>query len=137
MSNYPPGVTGREYAIAGPDREWDDEAECENDGVTFTVLAKDDDKALDTILALAEKASETTDHSEVASLLRNVGLLARQIKRGLFVAEDAVCPFVGEVTWASYGSEAWWDCPLCGDQHTETRDEGPDPDDERDRLLDR
>lgn len=29
MSNYPPGVTGREYQISGPDREWEDERECE------------------------------------------------------------------------------------------------------------
>ena len=27
--NYPPGVTGNEYAIAGPDREWEDELYCE------------------------------------------------------------------------------------------------------------
>lgn len=27
-SNYPPGVTGTEYAIAGPQAEWDAEATC-------------------------------------------------------------------------------------------------------------
>lgn len=27
-SNYPPGVTGREYEIAGPDSEDDEEATC-------------------------------------------------------------------------------------------------------------
>ena len=26
LSNYPPGVTGNEYEIAGPDREWEDPA---------------------------------------------------------------------------------------------------------------
>lgn len=33
MSNYPPGVTGTEYAIAGPEREWSDtrELSCGND----------------------------------------------------------------------------------------------------------
>jgi hypothetical protein len=29
MSNYPPGVSGREYAIAGSDREWEEKAICE------------------------------------------------------------------------------------------------------------
>lgn len=31
--NYPPGVTGNEYEIAGPDREWSDEREvyCKNE----------------------------------------------------------------------------------------------------------
>lgn len=28
MSNYPPGVSGREFAIAGPDREFEEEREC-------------------------------------------------------------------------------------------------------------
>tara|TARA_Y100001949_G_C15909776_1_gene296327 strand:- start:342 stop:617 length:276 start_codon:yes stop_codon:yes gene_type:complete len=27
--NYPPGVTGREYEIAGPDDEWESEHYCE------------------------------------------------------------------------------------------------------------
>jgi len=26
--NYPPGVTGREYAILGADEEWEEEVEC-------------------------------------------------------------------------------------------------------------
>jgi hypothetical protein len=28
VSNYPPGVTGNEYEIAGPDREFEDERTC-------------------------------------------------------------------------------------------------------------
>lgn len=34
MSNYPPGVTGNEYAISGPEREWEEDRfcdECEKD----------------------------------------------------------------------------------------------------------
>ena len=31
MSNYPPGVTGNEYEISGPDKEWEEEDwECTN-----------------------------------------------------------------------------------------------------------
>lgn len=30
MSNYPPGVSGNEYEIAGPDREFTDERDCSN-----------------------------------------------------------------------------------------------------------
>ena len=29
MSNYPPGVTGNEFEIAGPDREYSAERECD------------------------------------------------------------------------------------------------------------
>lgn len=28
MSNFPPGVSGNEYPIAGPDREWDARVWC-------------------------------------------------------------------------------------------------------------
>lgn len=34
LSNYPPGVTGNEYQIAGPDRDWTDERDCEACGET-------------------------------------------------------------------------------------------------------
>lgn len=37
MSNYPPGVTGNEYEIAGPDREFTDERDCEGCGRLSTV----------------------------------------------------------------------------------------------------
>lgn len=30
MSNYPPGVTGNEYEIVGPDREFETFRECES-----------------------------------------------------------------------------------------------------------
>lgn len=30
MSNYPPGVSGNEWQIAGPSKEWDEEREVEH-----------------------------------------------------------------------------------------------------------
>jgi len=33
LSNYPPGVTGREYQIGGADREWTERRECPTCGV--------------------------------------------------------------------------------------------------------
>ena len=30
LSNYPPGVTGNEFEIAGPDAEWDEMQTCTN-----------------------------------------------------------------------------------------------------------
>lgn len=35
MSNYPPGVTGREFAIAGPDWDGEVDAVCPNDQCNF------------------------------------------------------------------------------------------------------
>lgn len=39
MSNYPPGVTGSEYAIAGPDSERSVEVDCPKCGHTEGVIA--------------------------------------------------------------------------------------------------
>ena len=36
LSNYPPGVTGNEYEIAGPDDEWESEHYCEKCEKTTT-----------------------------------------------------------------------------------------------------
>jgi hypothetical protein len=36
LSNYPDGVTGNEYAIAGPDKEWDEDHYCEKCDKTTT-----------------------------------------------------------------------------------------------------
>ena len=32
LNNYPPGVTGREYAISGATNEWDEERDCPSCG---------------------------------------------------------------------------------------------------------
>lgn len=36
-SNYPPGVTGNEYAIGGAQREWEEERECPHCGDVQTL----------------------------------------------------------------------------------------------------
>ena len=39
MSNYPPGVNGNEYEIAGPDDEWEDEDfSCSNDEFDMEIV---------------------------------------------------------------------------------------------------
>lgn len=38
MTNYPPGVTGGEYQIAGPDREWEETRECPECGDVHVFL---------------------------------------------------------------------------------------------------
>lgn len=37
-SGYPPGVTGNEYEIAGPDKEWEEERTCSNEDCGFSGL---------------------------------------------------------------------------------------------------
>jgi len=41
--NLPPGVTGREYAISGPDWDGDIERTCATKNVTITIVDREDD----------------------------------------------------------------------------------------------
>ena len=36
--NYPPGVTGNEYEIAGPDKEWEEQFVCKSCGFDDVVI---------------------------------------------------------------------------------------------------
>lgn len=141
MSNYPPGVTGREYAIAGPDWEGTIEKECQADGTSFLVLGKveaDDFERIAVQLDMLHRRlyCEPGDHvalEELEMLRRYV----QNVKRGIYEAQDEVCPFAGEVDAETYQGALSWTCPLCGTEHTEDLDTGPDPDYQRDVEIER
>lgn len=38
LSNYPPGVTGNEYAISGAEREWEEDRQCPHCDVFTTMF---------------------------------------------------------------------------------------------------
>ena len=62
MSNYPPGVSGREYEIAGPDREWeaDQPRDCPHCGAGKNVTVA---RVLRRHIALAEPRRRTVTFS--------------------------------------------------------------------------
>jgi rubrerythrin len=49
---------------------------------------------------------------------------------------DEECTFTGKVDVYYAGDMQTWDCPECGATHEDEVD-GPDPDDQRDAMLDR
>ena len=117
-SNYPPGVSGHEYAIAGPDYEQDEERTCGAEDVEFTTLSAADGKRLDVatdaVRKLALLRSPTPDDHELA-------MEAYRALSAIYSDREDVtlptCPFNGTVTVNGSGDERWWTCPLCHTSH--------------------
>lgn len=47
MSSYPPGVTGNEFEIAGPDYEQEEERTCDSNDVTIKVWRRDSEELME------------------------------------------------------------------------------------------
>lgn len=119
MSNYPPGVTGREFEIAGPDYEEDRHLACEAEGVAVAVVdagARVALKQSTEYVANALAALDSGDAETAARWLRNAS--ARLPMAVAEVVDIGVCPFEGDVTVAGYHGEETWTCPLCETEHT-------------------
>jgi len=107
MNNYPPGVTGRELAIAGPDWEGLVERECQIEDTTLTVVPA---KILEALTyAIGPNSASTSE---------GIARLIKDLKHDTFTVEG-ICPFEGEVEIWTYQRMAHWTCPLCDYEHTE------------------
>ena len=128
LSNYPPGVTGNEPEINGPEWEGEIERDCSNGGEVY-VISRD-------LVRRMQKWEETkgqTLPSEVAFMERMLLIaVAHELKS--LVPVDIDCPFYGNVDAVIYDGMLLWECPLCG---TEYEEEPPFPGDyEPDRSDD-
>lgn len=120
MSNYPPGVTGNEFAIAGPDREWEEEFKCTNDEFEYVMISP---YAFEYISKLAKKYSNIDSLAEVKdNLYIYLGHLNACINLSSITTEVQYgkCGFSDVVLKQSYRDEVWWDCPQCGKTYEET-----------------
>lgn len=123
MSNYPPGVTGREFEIAGYDDEQDVYRDC-GAAATILVLTRGGRDALDQINSRLTGISRGDDRIMAADAS---AIIYSLIKRQIIHVDVDVCPFEGEVTIGWYGTKGTWQCPLCQKEHIEY---APEPDDE-------
>ena len=111
MSNYPPGVTGNELEIAGPDWEGETERACTSRGeVELEVLSCED---LATLRRWA--ARDITETITTYDLRRLVG--------GIITTLLPKCDWEGEVEAWSYGGTLHWTCPLCGYEQEEDQND--------------
>jgi hypothetical protein len=106
MSNYPPGVTGSEYEIAGPDYESEELRTCtvEDVAVIQTHVMQNQVRAI-----LLDVRMGNSPHVAIKATM---DLLAA-------ATASADCGFSGEVLVQGYGAQRWWTCPMCGHQHDE------------------
>ena len=117
LSNYPPGVTGHELEIAGPDWEQDLERTCGVENVELHVFALDDMKAI--------RATAMATGAQGKGKQRDADVMQRTLRRALSRVLDitVTCPFDGEITVWSYHGVSHWTCPMCGHEHSENEKE--------------
>lgn len=108
MSNLPPGVTGNEYQIAGPDREWDDYRECSSEGFTVRTI----DLYGEGLIQKAIEMLNGTGNITVA-----VSYLRTALSDIETVDVDGECPFGSDVTLQTYHGIESWECPICRTMH--------------------
>src|SRR4051794_29453197 len=102
-SNYPPGVSGSEWQIAGPDREESRRMECGVVDATLLVLPKEWYEELRRQVDLPAEvfARQVKARSQLRNLLD-----------GLHEYDNVVCPFDDEVEVAWFRGVGSWTCPL-------------------------
>lgn len=129
-SNYPPGVTGNEWHIRGPD-EATLERNCDQDA-ELPVLGKELQGTLKYVFGvLVDVVEKYVPNSQVSSrgipcsplsdnkeaLLRWIGELRTEVAQ-LPTVEVDECPFQGKVD-AQMTDVIFWECPVCGYEHEE------------------
>ena len=135
-SNYPPGVTGREPQIAGPDAEREEEHTC---GAKDIELRNINQQAIDSLMTARAKLVALTQYSfpgdipqlspkEKRQIAVDVYRLLNQVGYGISDGATVDCPFTGDVTVEYIGGTGWWECPLCGTEHEIEWDDPRDPD---------
>jgi len=125
-SNYPPGVTGREYAIAGAEAEIDQEVVCKSKDIEIHNLPS---YGIDKLMtARATLVKLTTFHfppdeqapdtqEERRQIAVEVYRLLEEVGRSLSEGATVNCPFEGLVTVSWYGGIGTWTCPCCGAEY--------------------
>jgi predicted RNA-binding Zn-ribbon protein involved in translation (DUF1610 family) len=114
MSNYPPGVSGLEYEIAGPDNEWEEEFECENTNLRYVRISEHAFKYCSNIGKKIHKSEGIQylkenfyNHASTINVMFNMPDISPEV----IVTE---CDYVGIVLKESYRGKVYWECPSCG-----------------------
>lgn len=122
MTNYPPGVTGSEWAIAGPAFENDEHRTCGVENVTLVTMPEGAAAAINKVVNEMLKPEVAENRAAWASRLQ---VAMADVEE----TEVAECPFEGEVTvWGDEFGVPHWTCPVCGNEHEEDPREPGDDD---------
>ena len=105
-SNYPPGVTGSEYEIAGPSWEGEVNRECGRQADLSPVTTTLRDAIIDVV-------------REKVPIEKGRRALQSALDEAMDYSDQRECPFDGEVYAWAYGGVLHWTCPVCGYEHEE------------------
>jgi hypothetical protein len=111
VSNLPPGVTGNEYQIAGPDFERDEERICPSEGFSTLTITGYGKERIESVIALLNEPEP--------NILVAVHHLRSALGDIWSVDLDGECPFAGDVTVVGYQGTQTWECPVCREVHAE------------------
>lgn len=122
--NYPPGVTGNEYEIAGGD-EFEEHFDCENVIDYYTI----DSRIIENLLGALNYCLNVLNHEKseyverpkwVENTMRSRLDEVSKTFQEIFISQTALqsdCGFSGDVLKESYRNEIWWECPECNDKN--------------------
>jgi len=114
MSNYPPGVTGNEYEIAGPDAEFEEEFECWNENFSYVRISE---YAFNYCSEFGKKVNRTEEIEKAKDgIYRHLAHLNSLFNMPEIAPEVIVekCDFDGVVLKESFRGTTYWSCPKCG-----------------------
>lgn len=128
MSNYPPGVSGNEIQIAGPDNEWEEEFECTNEQMEYVMIppfvhnfCSELGKKKLRIEGQEDLQKNWYHYASMIDAMFNLSDMTTEV-------QVSSCGYIGNVIKHSYNSEIWWECPKCGkayeDEYDNYRDYG-------------
>ena len=118
MNNYPPGVTGDEYEIAGG-VETEEYGECEGMVTAINVSMPTIQDMSEDIFTVFTKLREYNYTSYQALVDQKVKSIKRTLEDLTHSNEAAEvdCGFYGNVLMESYKNKKWWSCPNCRADH--------------------
>jgi hypothetical protein len=112
--SLPPGVTGNEYAIAGPDREFDEERMCGAKDVTIKTIDGYGQRQIERVVGMLAEPGP------------NLIIATHYLRAGLGQIEEVTleeCTFVGDVTLQWSEGYEMWECPMCHTSHEKEIDD--------------
>jgi hypothetical protein len=118
MGGYPPGVTGNEFQIAGPDYEETEFKECAAKDVEWRMLTEAAERRLVTLVEELRKCALEAKPPQLP-MLWSLGQSANDIR----TVDFEVCPFTGDVEVTGFRGQRWWICPGCRTEHNEDADD--------------
>jgi hypothetical protein len=124
MSNYPPGVTGNEYEIAGGN-EFEEHFDCSADIEYVLITRKELYKLSDYALTLFNDFKRNGNISEY-SIETYLKKLMSEIN-GFYHSDkitELPCDFSGEVLKEEYRGTVYFECPECETTYEKDRWDG-------------